>query len=213
MRLCIPLTVLVVLHPEFAAIRPSFSLDYCSWHATHIVLVEVTPRDRIFRVIESWKGELQPEELIAVPELTPASGAIPISRYLQRTDVFVPDDVASEQIAAQPAGSRMVLFLKSEEDSESSLTRTIAKSGQKWRSADFFNEIKTSVVWIDAGQLYRFLQVMNPGPSILVPWDISLKATSFHALPTIPLSLFCVSARPGTVHYSPFERADCRTDT
>jgi len=137
MRLCIPLTVLVVLHPEFAAIRPSFSLDYCSWHATHIVLVEVTPRDRIFRVIESWKGELQPEELIAVPELTPASGAIPISRYLQRTDVFVPDDVASEQIAAQPAGSRMVLFLKSEEDSESSLTRTIAKSGQKWRSAAF----------------------------------------------------------------------------
>jgi hypothetical protein len=176
LRLALPPILLAVfLHPVFAGIRPSFSLDYCSWHATHIVLVEVTPRDDVFRVIESWKGGLQPEDLIVVPELKPASGAIVISQYPRRTDAFAPGEGGiSEQIPAQPVGSRMVLFLKNEEDSESSPTRTIAKSHEKWRSADFFNEMKTSVVWIDGGQLYGFQQVMNPGPSILVPWDISL---------------------------------------
>jgi hypothetical protein len=34
--------------------------------------------------------------------------------------------------------------------------------------------MKASAVWIDGGQLYAFLQVMNPGPSVLVPWDMSL---------------------------------------
>ena len=34
--------------------------------------------------------------------------------------------------------------------------------------------MKASVVWIDGGLLYRFQQVVNPGPSMLIPWDISL---------------------------------------
>jgi hypothetical protein len=175
LRLGLPLILLTVfLHPVFAGIRPSFSLDYCSWHATHIVVVEVTPRDGVFRVIESWKGGLQPEDLIVVPELKPASGALVISLYPRRT-AFAPNEGGiSEQIPAQPVGSRMVLFLKNEEDSESSPTPTIAKSREKWRPADFFNEMKTSVVWIDGRQLYRFQQVINPGPSVLEPWDMSL---------------------------------------
>ena len=41
----------------------SFALDYCSWHATLIVLVEVTPKDAVFSVVESWKGGLQSGEL------------------------------------------------------------------------------------------------------------------------------------------------------
>lgn len=35
-------------------------------------------------------------------------------------------------------------------------------------------EMKASVVWIDGGQLYWFQQVINPGPSILVPSDAGL---------------------------------------
>jgi len=54
----IPILVFSLLHPANAAIRPSFSLDYCSWHATDIALVEVTPRPGVFRVMESWKGDL-----------------------------------------------------------------------------------------------------------------------------------------------------------
>ena len=42
--------------PAPAAFRPSFSLDFCSWNATHIVLAEITPRDDEFHVLESWKG-------------------------------------------------------------------------------------------------------------------------------------------------------------
>src|SRR5215470_1865272 len=47
-------TVFGFLQPAFAGIRPSFSLDYSSWHATEIVLVEVTPMFGVFRVVESW---------------------------------------------------------------------------------------------------------------------------------------------------------------
>jgi len=177
LRLCLQLILLAVfLLPVFAAIRPSFALDYCSWNATLIALVEATPKDGVFRVVESWKGELQPGALITVPELKPAPGAMPISLYPRKTDFFVPDESGvSEQIPAQPIGSRMVLFLKKEEGSEASPTGTDTQSREKWRSADLFNEMKTSVVWIDGGQLYSFRQVVNPGPSILTTWDSSLQ--------------------------------------
>src|ERR1700730_216286 len=159
----IPILVFSLLHPANAAIRPSFSLDYCSWHATDIALVEVTPRPGVFRVMESWKGDLEPGSLVAVPELQPGTGAMEIVAY--------PKEFAetwrggrNEQIPARPVGSRMVLFLK----------KAVEASSEQWGPADFVGEIKTSVVWIDGGQLYRFQQEMNPGPSILVPWDMRL---------------------------------------
>jgi hypothetical protein len=34
--------------------------------------------------------------------------------------------------------------------------------------------MKASAVWIDGGQLYTFRQLVNPGPSVLVPWDMNL---------------------------------------
>jgi hypothetical protein len=174
LRLGLPLILLAVyLRPVFAGIRPSFALDYCAWHATHVVLVEVTPQDGVFSVVESWKGELQSGEPISVPELKPVPGAVAISHYPRRTDFFAPDATGiSEQIPRQPPGSRMVLFLRKEEVSQASAPTT-TRSGEKWRPADFLDEMKASVVWIDGGQLYSFLQVMNPGPSILVLRDMS----------------------------------------
>lgn len=175
LRLCLPLILLAVyLRPVSAAIRPSFSLDYCAWHATHVVLVEVTPQDGVFVVVESWKGELQSGEHINVPELRPVPGAAAISQY-PRTDFFAPDATGiSEQIPRQSTGSRMVVFLTNQEASQTSAPTT-TKSGQKWLPSDFLDEMKASAVWIDAGQLYSFQQVMNPGPSILVMLDISLQ--------------------------------------
>jgi hypothetical protein len=176
-RLWLPLILLGVYpRPAFAGIRPSFALDYCSWHATLIVVVEVTPKDGVFSVVDSWKGGLQPRELISVPELKPAPGAVVISLYPRKTNFFAPDESGiSEQIPAHPIGSRIVLFLRKGEGSEASRAGTSAKSPEEWQSADFFNEMKTSVVWIDGGQLYSFQQVMNPGPSILTAWDTSLQ--------------------------------------
>ena len=177
LRVCLPLIPLAVYHrPAFAALRPSFALDYCAWHATHLVLVEVTPKDGVFVVVESWTGELQPSDRIIVPELKPAPGAMPISLDPKRIDFFAPDESGiSEHIPRQPVGSRMVLFLKREKGSETSLTSTNTESGEKWWPASFSNGMKTSVVWIDGGYVYGFQQVMNPGPSVLTKLDTSLQ--------------------------------------
>ena len=77
----LPIVALSFLHLTLAAIRPSFSLDYCSWHATDIVRVEVTPRECVFRVLESWKGDLEAGSPVALPELQPATGAMEIAAY------------------------------------------------------------------------------------------------------------------------------------
>ena len=151
------------LHPTLAAIGPSFSLDYCSWHATDVVLVEVTPKPGVFGVVESWKGDLERGSPVAVPELQPLTGAMEISFYPKRLGEIGPSGL-NEQIPAQPVGSQMVLFLRKGADG----------LREQWRPADLFNEIKTSVIWIDSGHLYRFQQVINPGPTILVPWELSL---------------------------------------
>jgi hypothetical protein len=152
------------LQPGFAAIRPAFCLDYCSWHATHVVLVEVTPKPTAFRVMESWKGDLKVENLVTVPELQPLTGAMEIVAYPRAFDDIVKGGL-NEQIPAQRVGSQMVLFLK----------KTRESSSDHWKSADLFGQMKASAVWIDGGQLYAFGQWVNPGPSVLVPWDMSLE--------------------------------------
>lgn len=139
-----------------AAIRPSFNLDYCAWHATVIVLVEVTPSESVFRVVQSWKGELQPGETVRVAELTPRADAKPISFYVARRDLFSPKD---EEIPRVPVGSRMVLFVKTGRTSDQPTTGVSASSHEPWRPADLFNEMKTSTIWMDGERLYSFQQL------------------------------------------------------
>ena len=158
----LPTLLFGLLHPTLAGIRPSFSLDHCSWHATNILLVELTPKPGVFRVMESWKGDLEAGNTVVVPDLQPPTGAMDISAYPKPFDE-IQNGGLNEQIPAQPVGSRMVLFLKKE-----------VGSSEQWRPADFSGEMKTSAVWIEGAQLYRFQQVMNPGPSVLVPWDMGL---------------------------------------
>ena len=176
-RLCLPL-ILLAISPRLtpARMEPSFELDYCTWHATDLVLVEVTAKDGVFSVVESWKGELRPSELITIPELTPAFGAKPISLYPTKTNFFAHDDKAGlgEQIPRQPIGSRMVLFLRSRGDSEVSRS-TDANAAEKWRPADVFDKMKTSTAWIDGEQVYGFQQLINPGPSKLFVLHSSLQ--------------------------------------
>jgi hypothetical protein len=44
-----------------AGIRPSFNLQNCSWHATHVVVAtEGEKIDGVLKVLESWKGDLAP---------------------------------------------------------------------------------------------------------------------------------------------------------
>jgi hypothetical protein len=151
------------LQLSLAGIRPSFLLDYCSWHATDIVLVEVTPKPGVFRVMELWKGDLKAGLLVTVPELQPPTGATEIAAYSKEFADTMRGEL-DEQIPAQPVGSQMVLFLK----------RAPEVSSNLWKPADIFGEMKTSAVWIDDRQLYAFRQPVNPGPSVLVPWHMSL---------------------------------------
>jgi hypothetical protein len=151
------------VQPSLAAIRPAFLLDYCSWHATDVVLVEVTPKPGIFRVMESWNGDLKAGDLVAVPEMQPPTGGMEIVSYPRDFDDIVKGG-ANEQIPAQHIGSQLVLFLKKSPEA----------SSNHWKSADLFGEMKASAVWMDGGQLYTFRQLMNPGPSVLVPWDMTL---------------------------------------
>lgn len=67
--------------PLDASFRPSFDLDPCSWNATHIVLVQTTANEGVFSVVESWKGDLKPGELLELPEIKPNENAVPISSY------------------------------------------------------------------------------------------------------------------------------------
>ncbi len=99
--------------PVDAGIRPSFSLDGSSWSATHIVLVQTTPTDGVFSVVESWKGDLKAEDSLEISELKPNKDAVPISSF-PKPQGFGSQDTQgiSEQIPRQPAGSRMILFLK-----------------------------------------------------------------------------------------------------
>lgn len=75
----LPILFFSFLHSTLAGIRPSFSLDYCSWHATDIVFVEATPTAGAFRVVESWKGDSETRSLVFIPELRPATGAMEIA--------------------------------------------------------------------------------------------------------------------------------------
>src|SRR5579862_5810289 len=88
---CFLLVVLAtLLIPAFGGFRPSFSLDHCSWNATHIVLAEVTPQDGDFKVIESWKGNLNAGDHVSVPQLAPGPHAIPIALYSNQSRPFQP---------------------------------------------------------------------------------------------------------------------------
>ena len=100
--------------PACAGIRPSFSLDGCSWSATHIVLVQTMVEDGMFSVVESWKGDLKPGDSLEIPELKPNENAVPISSY-PKPQGFDSQDAqgVSEQIPRQPVGSRMILFSES----------------------------------------------------------------------------------------------------
>jgi hypothetical protein len=171
------LTILIAvsLRPAFAAFRPSFDLDRCSWNATHIVLVVTTPQDDVFEVIESWRGDLNAGDHITVPELEPASNAIPIALYSKQVKPNDPSDIRDiGDIPRQPAGSRMVLFLKQASGVDPTSGMANGIKAHEWQSADFFHEMRASVVWMDGPQLYRFMQWENPGPSLLSPWNISL---------------------------------------
>jgi hypothetical protein len=134
----------------FAALTVSFSVNSAAWYATHIVVVEITPIDGTFAVLESWKGDLAVGSQVVLPGLIPPPNAVPISAYPKR---WIPGESTSivEQIPKQPVGSRLVLFLRRKEQVKGE--RTSAEwSG--WFQGDVPDSI--SAVWIEDDTAYIF---------------------------------------------------------
>jgi hypothetical protein len=135
-----------------AEIGPSFSLEDSAWRATDILVVTEGPTiDGNLRVLEVWKGSLKVNTDVSIPEL--ASFADETARV-----VSVRYQEMNTSAATVVTGSRMILFLK----------QPVEPLG-RWRPANFFNDMTVSVLWIEQGRAYAFGQVINPGPTILVP--------------------------------------------
>lgn len=133
-------------------ILPSFRLDTCGWHATHVVVVtEGGKIDGAVQVLESWKGDLRKGDRLTLPELASIERAISPG-WARRVDPTLPPHVT---------GSRMVLFLK-----RRPLKRDPSKGS--WTPADYTKEMRVSVAWIEQGRVYAYVQEINPGPSRLV---------------------------------------------
>ena len=62
--------LLIACSSAFGGIQPSFQLQTSSWRATDIVVVtEEKQIDGVVKVLESWKGDLKPGQVLTIPEL------------------------------------------------------------------------------------------------------------------------------------------------
>jgi hypothetical protein len=124
-----------------------------------------------FEVLESWKGDLKVGERIVIPQLRPAPKAIPISLYPKSWAEAIAGGV-NETIPSETVGSRLILLLRSA--GGMAPKNGANKAGRNsWEPASLFDEMKTSVLWVDGGRVYSFVQLLNPGPSVLFDLEVS----------------------------------------
>jgi hypothetical protein len=135
-----------------AGIRPSFSLDACSWNATHIVIAsEGEEIDGNLTVLESLKGDLGYGEIISIP----AFAAFKEDSLRQVKEWGSGTPLPSKYVS----GARMILFLK-----KNPAAKAI------WEAGDPFKDFNVSVVWVEGMDTFAFIQTVNPGSSILVDY-------------------------------------------
>lgn len=140
--------LLLILTPQAvdAAIRPSFSERYSAWHATDVIVV-----DGKGTVLETWKGNLKPGDMLALAPLQVPKDEVISWRFRDK----------SKEDPERVTGARTVLFLK--------------RQGNDLTPASRFGGMNVSVVWIEGVRLFAFRQVINPGPTRLVPLGLSEK--------------------------------------
>jgi hypothetical protein len=136
---------LALLSSASAELVPSFSLDYSSANATHVVVVDTEAR-----VLECWRGTLAPGEKIV---------GVPAGRRENVVHRFPRD--ARESAIVAVTGNRRVLFL------------TRSNDGTSWVAAsEPEHDPRLATVWIEKGQCFAVYQWRNPGPGAqMLPLD------------------------------------------
>lgn len=168
--------VIIVCSTAAAGIRPSFLPEVCSWRATDIVVVtEGQQIDGVFTVLETLKGDLKPGEAIKIPEM--AEFKSPEARLISEPWYQQPQPNKAKEYVS---GDRMILFLRDSQkpqfwlDDDEEKQSAQKKNASRWQAANLMaDEIKYSAVWIEKDQLYCFIQVMNPGPSLLTKLGVT----------------------------------------
>src|SRR6266404_2031194 len=163
------LILLIICRPASAGIRPSFSPEHCSWKATDIVVVsEESDMNGEFNVLETLKGDLKSGDTILIPEMSEFKAK---NNRLINTWWFKQEKDANSRYVS---GDRMILFLRDvnktalEPDNDEDTNVKTGASDTRWRSANpMGSEVKYSTVWVEDGQVYGFIQQINPGPSLL----------------------------------------------
>src|SRR5262245_24105172 len=144
-----------------AGIRPSFYLDGCGWEATHVVVVDLGEKiDGKAVVLEPWKGDLRKGDRLNLPGL--AAFADPKTRALGKPLVGDPPPDGPTQVS----GRRVVLFLRWQPRRDDS-------SKGDWLPASRFGGLPVSMAWVEKGQAFAVVQRENPGPSEMIPLDLT----------------------------------------
>ena len=129
--------------------------------ATHVVLVsEGETIDGVLQTVECWKGDLQPGDILEVPEL--AQFASPESRMIEEGESSLKHKMVT--------GNRMILFL-TKAQVWADWKKVALKA--KWLPAPGFPEpssmhpdknarMRISVAWIEDGKLCAYF--VDPGP-------------------------------------------------
>ena len=140
-------------------------LDSSAWEATDVVVATGAGlAEGKLSVLEAWKGSLAATDALVIPELRrfsdEGSRTVEPARWVPKKEGKPPVVVS---------GKRMVLFLK-----RASLTPANQETARiHWGFANLYGTIEVSVVWIEGGAAYTFMQEMNPGPSLLTRIDYS----------------------------------------
>lgn len=146
-----------------AEILPSFSLEYCTWHASHIVEVsQGLKRDGVLTVTNSWKGDLKNGEVLSFPDLQQFA-------WEERRKILVfPGSKVPPKRVTHVSGLRMVLFLKKNDQAGRDPNKAHSWQGTSWGSS-----INTSLAWMDAGEAFAYVQIMNPGGQVIWPLEMT----------------------------------------
>jgi hypothetical protein len=201
--------ILVVAMPAnlaHGAIRPSFMLKSSAWEATDIVVAsDAGLAEGRLTVIESWKGRLAAKDTLVIADL---------QRFADKAARTVQPNPWQKKKGDKPAivvtGKRMILFLKrASSQPENQETARI-----RWEPAGVFKTFDVAVVWVEGPTSYSFVQVMNPGPSLLMPIDLTeakLKAET-SKITEIQESLARIAVIPSSDERAAKAAAYLRTD-